>query len=231
MSHELRTPLHAILGFSQLLARDSLSERQAKQIDLIGKAGRHLLALINEVLDISRIEVGRIDLVPEAVSLGELLGEVVSLNQPMALERGISVALDEPIGGWPAVVADKKRLQQVLLNLVSNAIKYNLPGGNVRIHGEAPPGALRICVEDTGLGIDSGKHDRLFTPFDRLGAEASGVEGSGLGLALKAAGRNHGGDADVRIGAGAGHDVHGGIAAGPGRGMRYPVVFRRVRQA
>ncbi len=185
MSHELRTPLNAILGFSQLLMRDPLNERQLKQIDLIGKGGRHLLALINEVLDIARIEVGRLDLSPESIDLAELVHEVVNLNQPMAEQHGVRVAIDAPSVAGARVVADQQRLTQVLLNLVSNAIKYNVPQGTVRIRCEpVAPHWLRIHVQDSGVGIARAMQDRLFTPFDRLGAERSTIEGSGLGLVL-----------------------------------------------
>jgi CheY-like chemotaxis protein len=144
-----------------------------------------LLTLINEVLDITRIEVGRLDLSPESLDLAELLHEVVNLTHPMAEQHGVKVEIDEPSTADARVLADKQRLKQVLLNLVSNAIKYNVEGGSVRIFCEpAPPQALRIHVQDTGVGIAPAKQKRLFTPFDRLGAEMSAVEGSGLGLVL-----------------------------------------------
>ncbi len=185
MSHELRTPLNAILGFGQLLQRDALSEKQRQEVDLIVKGGRHLLVLINEVLDISRIEVGRLDLSPESVALLGLLREVVHLTQPMAAERGVAVHIDEASVADKVVLADLQRLKQVLLNLVTNAIKYNNDAGRVRIHGEpVPAGRLRIHVADTGPGIALDKQARLFTPFDRLGAESTLIEGSGLGLVL-----------------------------------------------
>jgi PAS domain S-box-containing protein len=185
MSHELRTPLNAILGFGQLLQRDALTEKQRQEVDLIVKGGRHLLGLINEVLDISRIEVGRLDLSPEAVALPDLLREVAHLTQPMAAEHGVMVFIDDPSVAGKVVLADLQRLKQVLLNLVSNAIKYNKDLGRVRIHAEpVPPGRLRIHVSDTGPGIALDKQARLFTPFDRLGAESTPIEGSGLGLVL-----------------------------------------------
>ena len=185
MSHELRTPLNAILGFGQLLQREPLSPRQRQQIDLIVKGGRHLLALINEVLDITRIEVGRLDLSPEPIELADLIDEIVSLTQPMADQLGVQVKIDQASVQNGCVQADKQRLKQVLLNLVSNAIKYNVKNGRVTIHCEpAPMDRLCIHVEDTGRGIAPDMHARLFTPFDRLGAETTGIEGSGLGLVL-----------------------------------------------
>ena len=185
MSHELRTPLNAILGFGQLLLREPFNTRQLQQIDLIVKGGRHLLALINEVLDITRIEVGRLDLSPESVDLADLLREVVSLTQPMADLRGIRMSIDEASVSRHGVLADKQRLKQVLLNLVSNAIKYNDEGGLVTLRCEGMrPERLQIQVLDTGPGIAPEKQSRLFTPFDRLGAERTPIEGSGLGLAL-----------------------------------------------
>jgi len=185
MSHELRTPLNAILGFGQLLQRETLTARQRQQIDLIVKGGRHLLSLINEVLDITRIEVGALDLSPEPIDLPDLLDEIVSLTQPMAEQRGVQVKIDQASVQLNCAQADKQRLKQVLLNLVSNAIKYNIIGGRVTIRCEpAPLDRLCIQVEDTGLGIAADKQARLFTPFDRLGAEQTAIEGSGLGLVL-----------------------------------------------
>ena len=218
MSHELRTPLNAILGFSQLLQRDPLSERQRKQIDLIGKGGRHLLTLINEVLDITRIEVGRLDLAADSIALADLVHEVVSLNHPMAEQHGVKVEIDEPSVAAARVVADERRLKQVLLNLVSNAIKYNVPKGSVRIRCEpAPPYWLRIHVEDTGIGIAREKHDRLFTPFDRLGRWRSSTcrhRGERLGAgAEQTPARHHGGRPVVHPRAGPGEHLHRRIAA------------------
>ena len=185
MSHELRTPLNAILGFGQLLQREPLTDRQRQQIDMIVGGGRHLLTLINEVLDIARIEAGRLDLSPEPVDVASLLHETTSLAQPMADERGIQMTVDLPTGEGPSVLADKQRLKQVLLNLLANAIKYNADGGRVRVFGEAVAAdRFRIHVADTGPGIASDKQRRLFTPFDRLGAETSAIEGTGLGLVL-----------------------------------------------
>jgi signal transduction histidine kinase/ActR/RegA family two-component response regulator len=185
MSHELRTPLNAILGFAQLLQMDDgLSGRQSESVEHILRAGRHLLGLINEVLEISRIEAGRLQLSLEPVPVRETLAQAMQLVQPAAKAAEVSLQAD-PMEEQLHVLADRQRLQQVFLNLLSNAIKYNRPSGTVHVTCERrDDGRLRIAVRDTGVGITPDKLARLFTPFDRLGAEASGVEGTGLGLAL-----------------------------------------------
>jgi len=184
MSHELRTPLNAILGFGQLLEMDALAGRQGESVEHIMRAGRHLLGLINEVLDISRIEAGRLQLSLEPVPVRETLGQALQLVTPMAASLSIAVRLDT-IDERLHVLADRQRLQQVLLNLLSNAIKYNRPRGTVTVACErVAEGRVRIAVTDTGEGIAADKLERLFVPFDRLGAEATSVEGTGLGLAL-----------------------------------------------
>ncbi|CAN5489491.1 hypothetical protein BH20CHL6_BH20CHL6_02540 [soil metagenome] len=185
MSHELRTPLNAVLGFGQLLEMDDLTPDQQDSTRYILKAGRHLLELIEEVLDISRIETGRLPISPEPVAVGETIDELVALLGPMASPRRIAV---ESAGAQACsyhVMADRQRLKQVLLNLITNAIKYNREGGRVRLFCTVVEhDRLRICVEDTGPGFTRAQAERLFTPFDRLGAEQSGVEGTGIGLVL-----------------------------------------------
>jgi signal transduction histidine kinase/HAMP domain-containing protein len=185
MSHELRTPLNAVLGFGQILEMDVESEENRESVEQILRAARHLLALINEVLDIARIESGQMSLSVEPVSVGSVLRESVDLVRPTAARNGIVVRAPEVLRSKQFVRADQQRLKQVLLNLLSNAIKYNRPGGTVEISCE-PVGEerVRLVVRDTGVGLAQGKLDRLFTPFDRLGADQSGVEGTGLGLAL-----------------------------------------------
>ena len=184
MSHELRTPLNAILGFGQLLEIESASASEQESVALILRAGRHLLGLINEVLDISRIEAGRLSLSLEPVAVGETMRGAVDLVRPLAQEHGIALRVDDT-GDGRHVLADHQRLQQVLLNLLSNAVKYNRPGGAVVVScGEVPGGRFQISVNDTGAGLTPEQLGRLFTPFDRLGAEARGVEGTGLGLTL-----------------------------------------------
>jgi PAS domain S-box-containing protein len=189
MSHELRTPMNSILGFAQLLERAALPPEQKKGVAHILKAGRHLLHLINEVLEIARIEAGRHTLSLEPVRIGTVLQEAVALVRPLASQWRVD--LDEGACQHSSVFvqADRQRLTQVLLNLLSNAIKYNRPGGRVRLrcqptaHESGAP-LLAILVEDTGPGIASDRVDQLFIPFARLGAERSEVEGTGLGLAL-----------------------------------------------
>jgi CheY-like chemotaxis protein len=185
MSHELRTPLNAILGFGQLLERQNPTDVQRTRVGHIVSAGRHLLNLINEVLDISRIEAGNMQLSVEPVSLGDALEETLSLMRPLAAERNIDISTPAAPDIEFYVSADRQRLKQILLNLLSNAIKYTPIGGRVTISAtSSDTGTMRIVVTDSGAGIPAAKLARLFTPFDRLGAEQSTVEGTGLGLAL-----------------------------------------------
>jgi PAS domain S-box-containing protein len=185
MSHELRTPLNSILGFGQLLDRQSPTETQRPRIRYILSAGRHLLNLINEVLDISRIEAGTLQLSVEPVCIEEAISEALDLMRPLAAERSISLSTDGSLENATYVLADRQRLKQVLLNLLSNAVKYSALKGSVTVSfGESGSRFTRLSVRDTGAGIPVDKLARLFTPFDRLGAEQSSVEGTGLGLAL-----------------------------------------------
>jgi CheY-like chemotaxis protein len=185
ISHELRTPLTAVLGFGQLLQLEQLGEENADSVNHIVAAGEHLLALINDILDISRIEAGEISMSLEAIVLAEVVEESLSLLRPLAASRRVNL-LSSDIGG--VVQADRQRLKQVLLNLVSNAIKYNREEGTVTISsGGATPTTLVCTVADTGVGIAAQDMDRLFQPFDRLGAETMGVEGTGVGLSLSKA--------------------------------------------
>ncbi len=184
MSHELRTPLNAVLGFAQLLELDDLSKEQRQGVQHILKAGKHLLTLINEVLDVSRIEAGSLLLSLETVDVMRVLDETVRIIQPIAEAYQVSVEL-EPASSGLYVVADEQRLEQVMLNLLSNAIKYNRAGGHVLVSCQVhSPDLVRLEVRDTGVGISAEKMTRLFMPFDRLGAEETGIEGSGIGLTL-----------------------------------------------
>ncbi|MEX0912142.1 MAG: PAS domain S-box protein [Gemmatimonadota bacterium] len=187
MSHELRTPMNSILGFAQLLTRRELPADQRRAVDHILKAGRHLLNLINEVLDIARIESDRQPLSLEPVQVRLVLQESLNLIRPLAEQRDCIIH-DEVTGCADFVHADRQRLTQVLLNLLSNAVKYNRPGGSVRLTCERltdeSGGRLRVLVHDTGRGIPADRMDELFVPFSRLGAEQSDEEGTGLGLAL-----------------------------------------------
>ena len=182
MSHELRTPLNAILGFGQLLELDLAEPRPRGQVQQILEAGRHLLALINDVLDLSRIEAGQFAVRPEPVRLQPLVADALALMQPQAQARGIT--LQGPGLGDDQALADRTRLRQVLLNLLSNAVKYNRSGGRVAVHLEPAAAHWRLVVEDTGPGLSPEQQARLFVPFERLGAALSPVEGTGIGLAL-----------------------------------------------
>ncbi|HXE81551.1 MAG TPA: response regulator [Vicinamibacterales bacterium] len=184
MSHDLRTPLNSILGFAQLLELEPLTPEQADNVRKILKGGAHLLALINEVLDLTRIEAGHLTLSPEATSVPEVVESAAALMQPMARSHGIElrnlVRADPP----RYVRADRQRLSQILLNLISNAIKYNREHGRVTIDCVDHDGRTRIRVIDSGPGIAPENVRLLFTPFERLGAAQTGIEGTGLGLLL-----------------------------------------------
>jgi len=183
MSHELRTPMNAIVGFGQLLELEDLPERQSESVEQILKAGRHLLELINEVLDISRIESGTMSMSLEPVHLGSLLADTLSLLRPLAEKAGVQLLAD-PAGANVYVHADRHRLKQVLVNVLSNAVKYNRRGGEVTVTHKGSRDYVELIVADTGCGISPEGLERLFSPFDRLGAERTDVEGTGLGLAL-----------------------------------------------
>jgi len=183
MSHELRTPMNAILGFGQLLEIDAgLSEDQADYVDEMIKAGRHLLELINEVLDLSRIESGNVNLSLEPLPCTELIEECLALVKPIAQGVGITIK-DAVIDGY-VIRADRIRLKQVLLNLLSNAIKYNRPQGEVKIQASVQDGLVRLAVSDTGHGVPAERQQELFQPFSRLGAEDTAIEGTGIGLTI-----------------------------------------------
>ncbi|MEF7612613.1 ATP-binding protein [Aquincola sp. MAHUQ-54] len=187
MSHELRTPLNAILGFSQLLqARtiDPLSDAQRQQVEHIRLAGWHLLALINDVLDVSRIEAGRLTLSPRAVDLLAALDEALRISEATAAQQRMRVEADYRDSGGLWVTADPVRLRQVLLNLLSNAIKYNRPEGSVHLQAKRAAQQVHVSIEDTGLGMTAEQLAHLYEPFNRLGREHHGIEGTGLGLAL-----------------------------------------------
>lgn len=186
MSHELRTPMNSILGFAQLLARKEMPADQKKSVDHVLKAGRHLLNLINEVLEISRIEAGRLNFSLEPVSVRAVVAEAYALIQPLANEsqvRLVPFTIDEGI----FVRADRQRLIQVLLNLLANGVKYNRAGGTLGVTCERVgegDSCVQIAVVDTGIGISPQGLRRLFTPFERLSDDQGQVEGTGLGLAL-----------------------------------------------
>ncbi len=186
MSHDLRTPLNAILGFAQLLEMDVVNPEHRESVRQILGGGDHLLGLINEILDIARIESGHLSLSPEPVAIGDIVQHAVELVRPLAAQRGIVFDNDiVTVCGSRHLLADRQRLTQILLNLLSNAVKYSRDGGLVRLTcEEVPEGRLRIRVSDTGAGIRPEKLPLLFQPFERLGAEQTGIEGTGLGLVL-----------------------------------------------
>lgn len=188
MSHELRTPMNSILGFAQILARRDLPPDQARGVDHIIRGGKHLLNLINEVLDLSRIEANRHTLSLEPVHAGGLLAEALSMMRPTAAQRGCTLDETLPVEADRYVRADRQRLTQVVLNLLSNAIKFNRRGGRVwvscEVVGRGMEDRLSIAIHDTGTGIAPARMDELFLPFSRLEADEAGIEGTGLGLAL-----------------------------------------------
>ncbi|MBT6007017.1 MAG: response regulator, partial [Prolixibacteraceae bacterium] len=223
MSHELRTPMNAILGFAQLLNMGELARGQKRGVDHIMKSGKHLLNLINEVLDLSKIEAGKLSLLLEPVKLGTIIPETLDIVQNLALEKNVALKFIESNVNTTHVMADNQKLKQVLINLVNNAIKYNREGGRVvvecsvfRVPGSklnpepetlnSEPGTLnlkpetpnsepetpnpepgtqiRINIKDTGKGISPDGIKKLFTPFQRIGAEVSEIEGTGLGLTV-----------------------------------------------
>lgn len=183
MSHELRTPMNAILGFGQLLEIDEgLSEDQADCVNEMLKAGHHLLELINEVLDLAKIESGNINLSLEPLLCAELVGECLTLVKPIAQMLGIIIndaTIDRSV-----ILADRTRLKQVLINLLSNAIKYNRPQGEVSVQVAMQNGWVRLAVSDTGYGIPAERQQELFQPFSRLSAEETAIEGTGIGLTI-----------------------------------------------
>jgi signal transduction histidine kinase/ActR/RegA family two-component response regulator len=184
MSHELRTPLNAILGFAQILAADNLPTTPEQKKEFAGhilKSGRHLLTLINEILDLAKVEAGALTLSMEPVGLAEILAECRSMIEPLAAQRGIRVLF--PAAGDVRVQADRTRLKQVLINLLSNAVKYNREGGGVTVDCVAAgPERLRLSVQDTGMGLRPDQVAALFQPFNRLGQENGVQEGTGIGL-------------------------------------------------
>jgi signal transduction histidine kinase/ActR/RegA family two-component response regulator len=187
MSHELRTPLNAILGFAQILSSNAMPTTPEQKLEFsnhILKSGRHLLTLINEILDLAKVEAGALTLSMEAVDLDEVLAECRTMIESLAAARGIRVLFPDGCQGM-LLRADRTRLKQVLLNLLSNAVKYNREGGAVVLDClDAGPQRLRLSVRDTGMGLESGQVAALFQPFNRLGQEGGTQEGTGIGLVV-----------------------------------------------
>lgn len=191
MSHELRTPMNSILGFAQLLEMSTLSPGQQKGVTHILKSGKHLLDLINEILDISKIEAGKVTISLEPVNLANTIHEVIDILQPFANKLHITIINNTKASHKKlCVLADKQRLKQIIINFVNNAIKYNHEGGAVWIDTEITKNAntaaeqVKITVKDNGIGIDPLDFDRIFIPFERVGALHHFTEGTGLGLAV-----------------------------------------------
>ena len=188
MSHELRTPLNAVLGFAQLLQADAeatMSEDQKTYLDFIISGGRHLLTLINDVLDLSRIESGKLELTVKPVRPADIYRDCLAMLEPLSEKHHINVTNRVGDAGEVAIVADPTRLKQVFLNIVSNAIKYNRRGGSVTVTaGPAAPGMMRVSVADSGRGIASERHADVFQPFSRLLDDSAEIEGTGIGLAI-----------------------------------------------
>lgn len=188
MSHELRTPLNSIIGFSNLLLmskRDPISDRQRLQVESISRGGAHLLDLISEILDLSKIETGNLTLSIEDVNLSVIIEDCLGLVEPIAEKHRIKLELISDVSEGLHLKVDRVRLKQVLMNLLSNAIKYNRPEGNVWLNCHLEEtGMLLVSIVDNGIGIPVEKERELFKPFNRLGAEDTKVEGSGIGLAL-----------------------------------------------
>jgi len=186
VSHELRTPLNAMLGFAQLLELEELEDPSSEYVEQIARAGDHLLALINEVLDIARIESENVLLQMEDLRAVGAVDEVLALTAPLASRAGVVLVGPDSDAGL-AVHADRQRLLQVLLNLVSNAIKYNHEDGRVEVTVTRTGDVVSLTVTDTGPGLSEEQMERVFIPFDRLGLESSGIEGTGVGLPLSQA--------------------------------------------
>ncbi len=188
MSHELRTPLNAIIGFTEFVMvndKESISENQRDSLSQVLKAGRHLLTLIDDILDLAKIEANTVALTIEPVEPVSVIDECVALSASHGDKRGVSVSSLITENPLPSIAVDKTRFKQVLLNLLSNGIKYNNKGGAVRIlRAESAEGTLRIGVRDNGSGIPETRMENLFDPFDRLGAENSAIEGTGIGLTI-----------------------------------------------
>jgi signal transduction histidine kinase len=186
MSHELRTPLNAIIGFTEVLSERMFGEVNEKQAEYLGdilESGRHLLSLINDILDLSKIEAGRMDLEPTDFDLPSAIENTLILVRERAHRRGIMLGhvVDEHLG---KIRADERKVKQVLLNLLSNALKFTPEGGRIEIRGAVRDGTAEISVTDTGVGIAPEDQEAVFEEFRQVGTAATKVEGTGLGLAI-----------------------------------------------
>jgi len=188
MSHELRTPLNAIIGFAQMMemqGQQPLTDKQNEYLDIIRTSGEHLLTLINEILDLAQVEAGRMQVRLGPVSAHDVIEECVTLVGSAALKRSVRFTVDKGDDADLLIRVDRMKFKQTLLNLMSNAVKYNVEGGRVSIAVRTDGKAnLRIDITDSGHGLSADECAQLFEPFQRLGAERSDVEGTGLGLVL-----------------------------------------------
>jgi signal transduction histidine kinase len=186
MSHELRTPLNAIIGFSEVLSErlfGDMNDKQAEYVQDISESGRHLLALINDILDLSKIEAGRMELEPSDFDLGKLVAQTLTLLRERAERRGI--ALDSTVSpGTATVNGDERKVKQVLLNLLTNALKFTPEGGSIHVAATGYEDRVEVSVRDTGVGIAPEDHEAVFEEFRQVGASAARIEGTGLGLAI-----------------------------------------------
>ncbi|MES9898774.1 MAG: 7TM diverse intracellular signaling domain-containing protein [Sedimenticola sp.] len=187
MSHELRTPLNSILGFAQLLESDrtpSLSQTQQENVEHIISSGSHLLCLITDILDFSRIEAGKLTVSMESISLRDILDDTLQLTASLADEHSVTLRDKTPASDFCFVNADATRLTQVIINILTNAIKYNKRGGKVFLDSVISNGEVEINIRDTGQGISGDKINKVFQPFERIDADKKGIEGTGIGLAI-----------------------------------------------
>jgi PAS domain S-box-containing protein len=184
MSHELRTPLNSILGFAQLLDIGGPRDDQREALDQIQRAGHHLLDLLNDLLEFERVRAGHVSYSIEPVNVADVIAEALHLSEPLGRFHDVFLPDPDREGPWPGwALCDRLRVRQVLLNILSNAVKYNRPGGRVHVTTAAADGELHVAIRDTGRGIPEALRPRLFAPFERLGSDQA-VEGAGVGLAL-----------------------------------------------
>lgn len=185
MSHEFRTPLNAILGFSQLLSMEKLSESHADSINMISSSGQHLLNLVNDILDVSQIESGQLTVSLENVEVNQLIRDVMPLIEAQLNQLNLTLSVESFLDGSVWVIADHLKLKQVLLNLLSNAVKYNRPNGFIAITiSQKDQQTISISIQDGGMGLSEQQLASLFEPFNRLGKESSNIEGTGIGLVI-----------------------------------------------
>ena len=233
MSHELRTPLNAILGFSDLLAEQtagSLNEKQRRYVQHIHNGGQHLLQLINDILDLSKIEAGRMELRPESFLVADTLPEVLSIIRPLAMDKKIEVVSTVEPALW--VCADRVRFKQILYNLLSNAVKFTPDGGRVGVQVWPDGEWLHLVVHDTGIGIPPEEQEAIFDEFRQVGTTTKGVkEGTGLGLAItRRLVEQHGGTLRVESEPGRGSRFHFTLPAGSPRPQLAPEATRKTPQ-